>query len=45
MALFFSFVALKIVRDFVEILKTILPKYFIRLKKNDEVSSVDETKD
>ena len=45
MALFSSFVALKIVRDFVEALKTISRKYLIRLEKNDEVSSVDETKD
>ena len=45
MTLFFSFVTLEIVRDFVEILKIILPKYLIRLEKNDKISSVDEVKD
>ena len=45
MALSFSFVALEIARDFVEVLKIILFKYLIRLEKNDEVSSVDEVKD
>ena len=44
MVLSFSFVVLKIVRDFAEVLKTILPKYLIRLKKNDKVSNVDEIK-
>ena len=45
MILFFFFVVLKIVRDFVEALKTILFKYFIYLEKNDKISSVDEAKD
>ena len=45
MALFSSFVAPEIARDFAEALKAILLKYFIRLEKNDEVSSVDEAKD
>ena len=33
MVLFFFFVVLEIARDFAEVLKTILPKYLIRLKK------------
>ena len=45
MALSFFFVTLEIARDFVEILKAILPKYLIRLEKNDKISSVDEVKD
>ena len=45
MVLSFFFVVSEIVRDFVETLKTILFKYLIRLKKNDEISNVDEAKD
>ena len=44
MALSSFFVALEIARDFAETLKIILFKYFIRLEKNDKVSSVDEAK-